>query len=210
MIPIFILLGPIILDYAFFYALGDLALSLPVTGGLCNLRDDHLFTSRTNGALCRLEDARALTLSLFFSHPRWPCQSQSHVSRLPLWEEGRGPFLRPAAPPPPTNGNTLGENHASSCFASGRWLETEFTPEERTRLHLHVGRVHSSPAPAPGKIPESQVIRQVSKTEVIAAPSSLQLTSQVPKCTASFTHSLIHSLSTHIYQAPAVCQALGI
>ena len=150
MIPIFILPGPIILDYAFFYALGDLAPSRCVTGGLCDPRDDHLFTSRTNGALCRQGDAGALTLPLSFSHPRWARVSPratSHVSCKPAptpSEKEEGDLSR--------DDNTLQGrgrggrrgHHAPRCFPGGRWLETTFTREERTQLCLHGGRVSSS------------------------------------------------------------------
>lgn len=86
LIPIFVLLGPIILDYAFFHALGDLALCRCVTGGLCNPRDDHLSPSRTNGALCRDKDARPGPL---------PCRSPFPTRGRP-WQ-----FPEPHEPSPP-------------------------------------------------------------------------------------------------------------
>lgn len=159
MIPIFILPGPIILDYAFFYALGDLAPSRCVTGGLCDPRDDHLFTSRTNGALCRQGDAGALTLPLSLSHPRRaPCQSPSHGSCKPAptplrRRKGTFPGMKHVAGVGGRRGH-----HAPRCFPGGRWLETTFTREERTELCVHGGRVSSSPGAGRAKLQEARLL----------------------------------------------------
>lgn len=66
-----------------------------------------------------------------------------------------------------------------------------------------------------GTAPGSQVMRQVFKdvgpccsflpVKIQKVSSSLQLTSQVPECTASFIHSLIHSLTPHTFIKSLQC-----
>lgn len=126
----------------------------------------------------------------------------------------RSPFPRRSK----TNGNILGKVILRDDSPGAGGL--------RQRLFKEKGHssVYAWPGRSPlqswlGTAPGSQVMRQAFKdlghccsllpVKIQKVSSSLQLTSQVPECTASFIHSLIHSLTPHAFIKSLQCVRHG-
>lgn len=199
-------------------------LSRCVIGGLCHPHDNHLFTSRTNGALCHEEDA--WLSGCHSSHSGVPTSELSKPSPPRRRKKGTGSLqgnLRDASeiaaafPPrhPKINGNIWGEvTLQGDSPVAGDSRQNLFREKGPGYIYTWAGCAppQSQLGRAPRKPGSRQVFRDCSlllqKCRKSALPAAGFTGSRVHGLIHSLTHSL--SYSTHIYQAPAVCQAPGI